>query len=96
MAELIARIEIDENVRKLVDEKIAELKKQYIPKDQYEQRLKADMVAMLTDIQLEIEKVKTGGDCWELAIKDDCKKIIQQKINALKENKDEVKITKVD
>jgi hypothetical protein len=28
-----------------------------IPKDQYEQRLKADMVAMLTEIQLEIEEL---------------------------------------
>ena len=37
-----------------------------IPKDQYEQRLKADIVAMLTDIQLEIEEhrrnINAGND----------------------------------
>lgn len=32
------------------------LLQEYIPKDQYEARLKADMVAMLTEIQLEIQK----------------------------------------
>ncbi len=53
-------------------------------KKDYVNRLKEDLVAMLTDIQLEIEELETGGDVWELAIKDDCKDIIQQKINSLK------------
>lgn len=38
-----------------------------IPKDQYENRLKADMVAMLTEIQLEIEELDsnhTMPDVW--------------------------------
>lgn len=54
-----------------------------IPKDQYETRLKADMVAMLTEIQLEIEELDTpsNGDAYMT-----CSDIIQQKINALKEN----------
>jgi hypothetical protein len=56
-----------------------------IPKADYENRLKADMVAMLTEIQLEIEELETSGDVLELAIKDDCKDIIQQKINSLEE-----------
>ena len=37
-----------------------------IPKDQYEARLKADMVAMLTEILLEIEELKLDyliGEC---------------------------------
>lgn len=55
-----------------------------IPKAEYETRLKADMVAMLTELQLEFEEIETGGDTWELAIKDDCINLIQQKINALK------------
>jgi hypothetical protein len=48
----------------------------------YETRLKADMVAMLTDIQLEIEELDTpnNGSAYM-----DCAEIIQQKIDALKE-----------
>lgn len=53
-------------------------------KKDYKNRLKADMVAMLTELQLEIEEIETGGDVLELGIKDDCKDIIQQKINSLK------------
>jgi hypothetical protein len=55
--------------------------------DQYENRLKADLVAMLTDIQLEIEKVKTQSgfdEAWDGAVKQ-CSEIIQHKINSLKE-----------
>lgn len=62
----------------------AEIEAEAIPKDQYETRLKADMVAMLTELQLEFEEIETGGDTWELAIKDDCVNLIQKKINKLK------------
>ena len=59
-----------------------------IPKDQYEARLKADMVAMLTEIQLEIEEMKmkslTEKEIWNNAI-GVCSDRIQQKINSLKE-----------
>ena len=59
-----------------------------IPKDQYEARLKADMVAMLTEIQLEIEEiVKEEGPndkMWAIGLHYS-EKIIQQKINSLKE-----------
>jgi hypothetical protein len=53
-----------------------------IPKDQYEARLKADMVAMLTDLQLEIDEKATEicDDGWWLTYN----YLIQQKINALK------------
>ena len=49
----------------------------------YESRLKADMVAMLTDLQLEIEELDTpnNGSAYM-----DCVEIIQEKINSLKED----------
>lgn len=67
-----------------------------IPKDQYEARLKADMVAMLKEIQLEIEEIETYENTFgsELRpkkadkIQKECLDLIQQKINVLKENKD--------
>ena len=62
----------------------------------YEQRLKADMVAMLTEIQLEIEEksiidydedLYDGGEC--IISISEIKEIIQQKINKLRGEKDE-------
>ena len=64
-----------------------------IPKADYEQRLKADMVAMLTEIQLEIEEIpliepaNSYRDERYKYLPDyrlDVYTIIQQKINALK------------
>ena len=65
-----------------------------IPKADYEARLKADMVAMLTDIQLEIEEKKfLESSCYFMdkteeknyaVYTDDISNIIQQKIDALK------------
>ena len=63
---------------------------------EYETRLKADMVAILTEIQLEIEEIEkfTNTIGWELRaktpeeIKKECLEIIQQKINALKGEED--------
>lgn len=63
-----------------------------IPKDQYEARLKADLEAMLTDVQIQIEEVEklTNTIGWELRaktpeeIKKECSEIIQQKIDKLK------------
>jgi hypothetical protein len=52
----------------------------------YENRLKSDMVAMLTELQLEIEEVKTQSgfdEAWDGAVKQ-CSEIIQQKIDKLK------------
>lgn len=64
-----------------------------IPKDQYEARLKTDMLAMLTEIQFEIEKVPKycmayDSTCVYRKAEEyisDINNIIQQKINALKE-----------
>lgn len=73
-----------------------------IPKADYENRLKADIVAMLTDIQLEIEELRLdralmsrGYECYghkdktPTEIRQECSDIIQQKIDALKEQTDE-------
>ena len=57
-----------------------------IPKADYEARLKADMVAMLTEIQLEIEELKKEpAHChhFERGIRYSSE-IIQQKIDKLK------------
>lgn len=70
-----------------------------IPKADYEARLKADMVAMLTDIQLEIEEKKfLESNCTFMdkteeknyaVYTDDISKVIQQKIDSLKAESEE-------
>ena len=59
-----------------------------IPKDQYEARLKADMVAMLTEIQLEIEELSTPpayqDEDYFLIGTNKCSELIQQKIDKYK------------
>lgn len=72
-----------------------------IPRAEYEARLKADMVAMLTDIQLEIEEKKFLESSCSFMDKteeknyavytDDISKVIQQKIDKLKGIEDENK-----
>lgn len=63
-----------------------------IPKANYEARLKADMVTMLTDIQLEIEETVKEEELidkkWANGLHYS-EKIIQQKINALKEKEND-------
>ena len=65
-----------------------------IPKDQYEARLKADMVAILTELQLEIEECVDGAEGssqFEQGVttaRVQVVEIIQQKINALKGDTD--------
>lgn len=59
----------------------------------YENRLKADMVAMLTEIQLEIEerfndRPFSYNHHQRTEFYRDIDEVIQQKINALKEQKD--------
>lgn len=71
-----------------------------IPKAEYEARLKADMVAILTELQLEIEEEKQdtkhlhyndleNTESYNNGI-DNCIDTIQQKINALKSESEEV------
>lgn len=56
-----------------------------IPKDQYENRLKADMVAMLKELQFEIEELKNEPACCQHFVRGirRSSEIIQQKINEL-------------
>ena len=67
-----------------------------IPKADYENRLKADLKAILVELQLEIEEIKplepTDDEDWQYGcfhglelMQDKCLKLIQQKINSLKE-----------
>ena len=56
-------------------------------KKEYENRLKADMVAMLTEIQLEIEECEDCGRAFHLGLQM-ASKTIQKKIDKLKENED--------
>lgn len=59
-----------------------------IPKDQYEARLKADMVAILTEIQLEIEELNTPpayqDEDYFLIGTNRCSELIQQIIDKYK------------
>lgn len=54
----------------------------------YENRLKADMVAMLEDLRLDFQEAELAGviDNKELIFADEVDDLVQQKINALKEN----------
>lgn len=60
--------------------------------DNYENRLKANMVAMLTELQLDIQEVNTAPQfLTDDNVKDfrECvDTIIQEKINSLKESKE--------
>ena len=73
---------IDEATRNLIDA----ARKYQIMQADYETRLRADMVAMLTEIQLEIEELKSyeSADGQDLAMLADIGILFQQKINALK------------
>ena len=56
-----------------------------IPKDQYEARLKADLKAILVELQMEIEEKASAEGDWMFAEGERfCGKLIQQKINSLK------------
>ena len=79
--------------KKYIDGAIDRLHKYQMMQADYDTRLKADMVAMLTEIQLEIEELKNEpSHChhFERGIRYSSN-IIQQKINILKaesENKE--------
>ena len=65
-----------------------------IPKDKYKARLKADLEAILVELQLEIEEKATEicDDGWWLTYN----WLIQQKINALKEKGNKLDESKLD
>ena len=80
------------------DDLFSALTVEAIPKADYEARLKADLVAMLTELQLDIEECVDGGEGslqFEQGVtiaRVQVVEMIQQKINELKsekENKDE-------
>ena len=84
---------IDETTRSNIEYFVSEKGTvEAIPKDQYEARLKADMVAMLTEIQVEIEECIDGGEGspqFEQGVtiaRVQVVEIIQQKIDKLKED----------
>ena len=63
-----------------------------IPKDQYEARLKADMVAMLEELSLEIDEMDCTIDHdfeGYYTGHVDCQKLIREKINALRGKENE-------
>ena len=65
------------------------LLQEYIPRAEFEQRLKDDMVAMLEDLKQDFiaEAYGIEMDCTDYVVNvADIDKVIQQKINALKEN----------
>jgi hypothetical protein len=95
-----------ESVTQALDIAIDTARKYQMMQAEYEARLKADMVAMLTDIQLEIEEkeqyyqdkfLESRNAVHDAAMGGrmfgcgECKDIIQQKINALKGAEDENK-----
>lgn len=60
-------------------------------KADYENRLKADLEAILTDLYMEIEELDTpSDDSYDAGIVD-CEKLIQEKINNLQVNNSKVK-----
>lgn len=62
-----------------------------IPKDQYEARLKADMVTMLEDLKQDFiaESYGIEMDCTDYVVNvADLDKVVQQKIDALKADKE--------
>ena len=90
---------IDETTRSNIEYFVSEKGTvEAIPKADYENRLKADMVAMLTEIQLEIAElpahvVSNMGSIIRMEIApsaEDVYEVIQEKINSLKENKDAI------
>ena len=89
--EAIPRAEVkkflEEGVKNVGNNVLAIVREDYIHKADYENRLKADKVAMLTDLQLDIEgqrfDVHIDKDAWNDAIRV-CSELIQQRINELK------------
>lgn len=74
-----------DDLHRMIDEKIAELKTQYIPKADYENRLKADLKAILVELQLSIQELRGCSCSCSDGIVDDVEDLIDEKINSLKE-----------
>ena len=68
----------------VLDGAVDNMRKYQMFQAKHVERLKADMVAMLTEIQLEIEESENCGKAFHLGLQM-ASNIIQQKINKLKE-----------
>ncbi len=77
---------LNDNRIDLTNTIISIVRENYIPKADYENRLNADMAAMLEDLNLEIDEMFTRRIDYTV---DRIQDLIQQKINALKENTDD-------
>ena len=84
--------------QELFDTAIDAMRKYQLMQADYENRLKADMVAMLTEIQLEIDEIPivtrhgvTGTVMTAQGMRKKIKENIQQKINALKAESEDKK-----
>ena len=88
---------LNENKIELTNNIISIVRENYIPKADYETRLKADLKAILIELQLEIEEMsglctEIHGDEWNeinTVHSQDVLSLIQQKINALKAESEE-------
>lgn len=82
----MAEINIEKMAQNVAEKVIAIVREEYISKADYETRLKADMVDILADLQLEIEETDSGCG-WDGYIKKDViNDYLQSKINSLKED----------
>ncbi len=70
-----------DTAEKVSDSILDIVKEEYIPKSQYENRLKADMVAMLDELDLELYEQYDDTDLIKVKY---IRQAIQQKINKLK------------
>ena len=81
---------LDKIEEELTNNIISIVRENYIPKADYENRLKADMVTMLKELKTEIEETVKEEELidkkWANGLHYS-EKIIQQKINVLKEEK---------
>ena len=82
---------LNENKIELTNNIISIVRENYIPKADYETRLKNDLAAMLTEIQLEIEEIEVAKENTEIKAGECCMKgacidLIQQKIDKLRGN----------
>ena len=84
---------LEEGIKDVGNNVLTIVREDYIHKVDYENRLKADMVAMLTEIQLECEENtvrwyvgRVDGKSDDVVLMETINDIIQQKINELKEN----------
>jgi uncharacterized GH25 family protein len=82
---------LEEGTKDVSNNVLAIIREDYVHKSEYENRLKADLKAILVELQLEIDELLNHGlqsSDWKQGfthgLADVQEKVIQQKINALK------------